>query len=54
MVSLVEVARESGHEVADLPETKRAFDKMFVSMAERGFHRDQVEAVVRRLTRRTK
>jgi hypothetical protein len=41
MVSLIEVARETGHEVEDLPETRRAFERMFAVMAERGFQRDQ-------------
>lgn len=54
LVSLVEVARESGSEVEDMPETKKAFDKMFSAMAKRGFQRSEVEAVVRRLTRRSK
>jgi hypothetical protein len=54
LVSLVEVARESGSEVEDLPETKKAFDKMFNAMAERGFQRNEVEAVVKRLTRRAR
>jgi hypothetical protein len=38
-----------------LPETKKAFDKMFNAMAERGFQRNEVvEAVVKRLTRRAR
>ena len=54
LISLVEVARESGYSVEDLPETKASFVKMFDAMAERGFQRDQVEAVIRRMTRRAK
>jgi hypothetical protein len=52
LVCLIDVAREAGHEVEDLPETKRAFDKMFDAMAARGFQRNEVEAIVKRLTRR--
>jgi hypothetical protein len=52
LVCLIDVAREAGLDVADLPETKRAFDKMFSVMAARGFQRNEVEAVVKRLTRR--
>ena len=37
LVCLIDVAREAGHEVADLPETKAAFDRMFAVMTERGF-----------------
>jgi hypothetical protein len=54
LVCLIDVARESGHEVEDLPETKRAFDRMFDTMAARGFQRNEVEAVIRRMTRRSK
>ena len=54
LVSLIDVAREAGFEVADLPETRAAFDKMFIAMAERGFQRAECEAVVRRLMRRTR
>jgi hypothetical protein len=54
LVCLIDVAREAGHEVADLPETRRAFDRMFAAMSERGFQRSEVEAVVRRMTRRAK
>ena len=54
MVSLVEVARDSGHAVEDLPETKAAFAKMFDAMAERGFQRTEIESVIKRLTRRAR
>lgn len=52
LVSLIDVARESDFEVEDLPETKRAFDRLFDTMTQRGFQRTEVEAVVKRLTRR--
>ena len=54
LVCLIHVARESDHEVADLPETKRAFDKLFVVMEERGFQRTEVEAVIKRIARRSR
>jgi hypothetical protein len=54
LVCLIDVARESGFEVADLPETKKAFDKMFDVMTERGFQRGEIEAVIKRLTPRAK
>jgi hypothetical protein len=54
LVSLIEVAREAGKEVADLPETQSAFDRMFAVMTERGFQRSEVEAVIRRITRRSR
>ena len=52
LVSLIETARESGYEAQELPETRAAFDHMFAVMAERGFRRNEVEAVIKRLTRR--
>jgi hypothetical protein len=54
LLCLIDVARESGHEVADLPETKAAFDRMFDTLAERGYLRTEVEAVIKRMTRRGK
>jgi hypothetical protein len=54
LVCLIDVARESGFEVADLPEVKKAFDRMFDAMAERGYQRNEVEAVIKRMTRRAK
>ena len=54
LVSLVEVARESGCEVEDVPETKAAFAKMFEAMVRRGFERAECEDVVKRLTRRVR
>jgi len=53
LVCLIHVARDSGYAVEDLPETKRAFDRMFSIMEQRGFQRSEVAAVVKRLTRRT-
>ena len=52
LMCLIEVGRESGYEVEDLPETRKAFDKLFAVMAERGFQRGEVEAVIKRMTRR--
>jgi hypothetical protein len=54
LMCLIDVARESHHEVADLPETKAAFDMLFDTMAERGYRRNEVEAVIKRMTRRSK
>lgn len=54
LVCLIHVARESGFEVADLPETQAAFEKMFTVMADRGFQRSEVEDVIKRLTRRAR
>jgi hypothetical protein len=54
LLCLIDVARESGHEVADMPEVKKAFDKLFDTMAERGYQRTEVEAVIKRMTRRSK
>jgi hypothetical protein len=54
LLCLIDVARDSGFEVADLPETKRAFDKVFAVMAERGYQRNEVEAVIKRMTRRVR
>jgi hypothetical protein len=54
LVCLIHVARKSGFEVEDLPETKRAFETMFTVMEERGFQRSEVEAVLKRLKRRTR
>lgn len=44
MVSLIEVAREAGHQVEDMPETREALDGMFAAMTERGFRRSEVES----------
>jgi hypothetical protein len=52
LVCLIHVARDSGYEVADMPETKKAFDRMFSIMEERGFQLAEVKAVIKRLTRR--
>ena len=52
LICLIEVARDAGFDVADLPETKRAFGQLFAVMAQRGFQRTEVEAVIRRMTRR--
>lgn len=54
LVSLIDVARESGFEVQELPETRKAFDRMFAVMEQRGFQRNEVEAVVKRMTRRVR
>jgi hypothetical protein len=54
LVCLIDVARESGHQVADLPETRAAFNRMFAVMEERGYQRSEVEAVIKRLTRRVR
>jgi hypothetical protein len=52
LVCLIDIARENGHAVDDLPETKAAFDRLFSVMTVRGFRRGEVEAVVKRMTRR--
>ena len=44
MVSLIEVAREAGHQVEDMPETREALDGMFAAMTERGFRPSEVES----------
>lgn len=54
IVSLIEVAREAGLQVEDMPETRKAFDHMFAELESRGFQRNEVEAVVKRLMRRVR
>ena len=54
LVSLITVAKESGFEVSDLPETKSAFDALFDRMTEQGFRRCEVESVIKRLVNRSK
>lgn len=52
LVCLIDVARESGCSVEDLPETKAAFVRMFEALEQRGFKHDEVASVIKRLTRR--
>jgi hypothetical protein len=54
LLSTIDVAREAGLEIEELPETKKAFDHAFDALEARGFNRKEVMAVYKRLTRRAR